>query len=143
MSTTEKVLILFIEPGKGEYVDGDMDALNASPFGILTWRREGQMVSDAAQLIFSFDAEDAMVDHSVTFVERLVDFNRGEMTREFAMTISSQFHRSIREAIAQHGDNWGYFHSERHRRLLVHIQEEAARMDRGELAPWERELLGI
>jgi hypothetical protein len=140
MNASNQIIVLFYKAGEGEYIDDEFDVQLTYPAGALTWRREGQMIPEPMQAIFSFDAEDAQQEHSIAFVERLMDFTKGLMTQSEAIRIATKFHRDIRMAIPQ-GIGWGYFHSHKHSKLLENIAEDEARMERGELASWELELL--
>lgn len=140
MSASGTIIVLFYQPGMGEFIDPEFDVAIDYPAGALTWRREGQVIPTAMRPVFSFDAEDVKQDHSVAFVERLVDFSKGLMTRRQAIDISTKFHRDIRMAMPQ-GIGWGYFHSHRWSERIKRIEQENQRIERGELADWERELL--
>lgn len=77
---------------------------------VLTWRREGQVAPrNLFRPIFDFDVQDALAGHDVAFVERLIGYEDGVISRDDARQIANKFYSDIKASVDQHEDSWGFY----------------------------------
>ena len=110
MHESEEIIVLFAKNGNGVYPDPDNDFVIHELDGFITWRNQWVVTPANMTIAFSFNVEDAMLDHSVTFIDRLVMFSCGHMSYEQARAISEKLNQDIQASISQHGQPH-YVHS--------------------------------
>ena len=138
---TDRINVYLFEGGSVDVIDVVTET--STPYGVLTWRREGQDVPKGMRQIYDFPASDAQtleMEALGAFVDRIMYVNRGTMRSSQAIAAVDKVYKTIRNAIPS-GDGWGYRHSQRYYDLVESNKHLLEAQEAGELAPWEEELL--